>query len=289
MTTARMKIIFDMPDESAGIPAADLNGTVQCVQNAVRLMAAHLAGVDTPGRPPEWLRRQTALRVLEASAETRTVALGLSPADVRDDGENSDGEHYGAAALDAVLGWKGRGDRVLPRAVSRQLSDIGRRLSPDVSCIWLCDIATGMQISIGRDDAPGVRRVVPGAGDSKPEEAVLYGRLQAVNWQLGVAHLYRTLEPPVVLRFEASESQLMLLLATRYVKVKGVGRIDANGQWGPVKVSEITAEWSVVDELYARKPKIFDPEKATSFYQDDGDDPVDIEEFIRVIYEARDR
>ena len=285
MTATRMNIIFDIPDDSAGIPVPDLNETVKCVQNAVLLMAAHLAGVATPGRPPEWLRRQSTLRTLEVSADTHTVALGLPPADIASKGTN-----YGEAALAAVLGWNGRGDRVLPRPVVKQLSAIGRRLSPDVSQVWLRDAASGMSISVGRADRDDATPARPGASDSKSEEALLYGRLLAVNWQNGTAHLHRVLEPTVVLRFEASLDEAMRQLAARYVKVRGIGRIDRNDRWGPVAVREIVAERSAVDDFYAREPKIFDPEraKATPFYRDDYDDGADMDEFIRIIHGERD-
>ena len=44
---------------------------------------------------------------------------------------------------------------------------------------------------------------------------------------------------------------------------------------------------SAKSELYSREPKIFDPEKATSYYKDDGEDPVDIHAFVQTIYESR--
>lgn len=54
-----------------------------------------------------------------------------------------------------------------------------------------------------------------------------------------------------------------------------------------ITVRKIAAEWSAVDEFYAREPKIFDPEKARATALP-ADDPTDIEELIRVIYEPRD-
>ncbi len=283
MTAARMNITFDLPDDSAGIPVPDLNETVKCVQNAVLLMAAHLAGVATPGHPPEWLRRQSTLRALEAPADTHTIALGLPPAEAAADGQN-----YGAAALEAISGWKGSGDQALPRSVVQQLSAIGRGLSPDVSRVWLRDAASGMSISVGRADRDDAALARPGAADSKSEEALLYGRLMEVNWKNGTAELHSYGESPVSLRFEASLNEAMRQLATRYVAVRGIGRFNTRDEWETITVQDIEAERSVLDNFYSREPKIFDPEKATSFYRHDDDDPVDIEEFIRVIYEARD-
>ena len=79
----------------------------------------------------------------------------------------------------------------------------------------------------------------------------------------------------------------MQQLATRFVKVVGIGHSNNDDEWEVVTVHQIFAERSVVDEFYAREPKIFDPEKARAMALP-ADDPTDIEEFIRVIYEARD-
>ena len=291
MTDARMKIIFnlrdDWPPDDAGIPAADLSATVRCLQNATLLTAAHLAGMDSPHPLPEWLRRQCALRMLSISDDGKEATFGLPPFDAAPGVAN-----YGAAALEAVLNWSGPNDPNLPRPVSRQLDAIRNTLSPDVTGIRLCNLATGLRMSIGRsidfDANTPAARALPGAADSKPEEVSLFGRIRAINWENGTARMQPFLEPPVVLHFDASLNATMQQFATHLVTVRGVGHLDADGWRGPVKVHEIHSNSaSALEKLNAKEPKIFDPERATSYYQHDDDDPIDIEEFIRVIYEAR--
>ena len=79
----------------------------------------------------------------------------------------------------------------------------------------------------------------------------------------------------------------MQQLATCFVKVVGVEQAGPSNQFGPLKVREISVSGMTLDEVKAVEPKIFDPDRATGYYQHDDDDPVDIEEFIKVIYEAR--
>ena len=119
-------------------------------------------------------------------------------------------------------------------------------------------------------------------------EVSLSGRLLEVNWNSRTAELHNYGESPIYLRFGIELSDLFREYATRYVTIRGIGRFNSNDQWQDVAVREIVAEQSVRDEFYAREPVIFDPDAAIGFYNHDDDDPVDIEEFIRVIYEARD-
>ena len=119
-------------------------------------------------------------------------------------------------------------------------------------------------------------------------EVLLHGRLREVNCDQGTAELHNYGAPAIALRFEAGWNETMRQLATRYVKVRGSGRYNANDERETVTVREVVAERSAIDDLRAREPKIFDPDKATVFYQHDAGDPIDIAKFIRVIYEERD-
>ena len=121
-----------------------------------------------------------------------------------------------------------------------------------------------------------------------PAAASLYGRLLEINWQNGTAQLHRYGEAVVPLRFASGLNETMRELATRYVAVRGEGHITAQDEWATVAVREIVAEPSEIDAFYARPARAFDPQQAAIFYEDDPDDPVDIDEFIRVIYEGRD-
>lgn len=162
MATAEINVVFEGPNTADGVSLRDLNATFRRVQDAVRQMASHLAGVETRGRPPEWLRDQISLRLLTVFPGSFGTTLALSPGRTRHGGKD-----FGVDALEAIFGWSGEDDGALP---------------PEV----------------------------------------------------------------------------------------------------------IDTLHSVRDEFYAREPVVFDPDKATGFYDHDDDDPVDIEAFIRVIYEARD-
>ena len=117
---------------------------------------------------------------------------------------------------------------------------------------------------------------------------LLYGRLTKVNCEKRTAELHRFGDNPIALQFEDDLSETMQRLAARFVKVKGIGRFNDSDEWETITVHEIAAEHSELDAFRAREPKIFDPARATSYYRHDDDDPIDIEEFIRVIYEGRD-
>ena len=103
-----------------GVPVQDLNETLKHVQGAVRLMALHLAGVGTRGRPPEWLRQQSSLWLKDVSPGSFGATLGLAPPSARP-GDTD----YGSEALDAILEWKGGGDGSLPMDVIERMQAIG--------------------------------------------------------------------------------------------------------------------------------------------------------------------
>ena len=79
----------------------------------------------------------------------------------------------------------------------------------------------------------------------------------------------------------------MQRLAARFVKVEGIGRFNDNDEWEMIKVREIVAERSVLDEFYAREPNSFGPIRATGFAQRDYNDQADMDEFIRIIHGER--
>lgn len=118
-------------------------------------------------------------------------------------------------------------------------------------------------------------------------ENLLRGRLMKVNGETRTAELHSSGDSRIALKFHADLSETMQQLATCFVEVKVAGRGDDNDRQTPLAVCEVGVGWPTVDEFYALEPKIFDPEKARTTALP-ADDPLDIEEFIRVIYEARD-
>lgn len=281
MAATRINVVFEGPEMQDGVPLHDLNETLKRVQDAVRLMTAHLAGVEVRGRPPQWLRDQSSLRLMEVFPGSFGAALALAPSrDV------SAGVDFGAAALDAILNWPGD-NWSLPREVTDCLNAIGFNLSPQVNQVRLDDPTDGRRVEIRRTRRE--RRLAPRAPDFATEtEISLRGRLLEVNWSLGTAELHNYGESPTSLQFAAELSAKFQELATRYVTVKGIGRVNFNDEWETVTVREIIPEWSVRDDFYSREPEAFNPEQATAFYRQDDDDAVNVEEFIRNIYEARD-
>ena len=282
MPITQVTVIFEGPAMDAGVSVADLNETLKRLQTAVQRMASHLAGVGPRGRPPEWLRRQSSLRLMAVFPGSFRASLALP--DVPYGGEN-----YGAQALDAILELDENAGRRLPPRVANSINDIGRSLSSDVWWVTLADPAGRRQVVIDRARRPRRPARVPhNPSMTEAMEAMLYGRLLEINWQNGTAQLHRYGEPVVPLQFEPGLNETMRQLATRYVAVRGEGRITTQDEWIDVAIREIVAEPSEIDAFYARPPRAFDPQQAAGFYRDDADEPVDISEFVRGIYEGRD-
>ena len=282
VATGEINVVFEGPEIGEGVPLQDLNKTLQSVQRAVRLMAAYSAGVGIQGRPPEWLRQQSSLwlRNIFPGSFGATLALPLSES-------RPDARNYGSDALDAILGWNGD-EHSLPGEVVKCLNSIAFGLSSHVQQVRLGDPyrkERNVVIERKRRERRESRHSLLGTMEA---ETLLYGRLLEVNWNNGTAQLHSYGEKPVDLRFAPSLNEAMHELATRYVKVVGIGRFNRDDEWETVTVNELTAEHSELDAFRAREPKFFDPARATSYYRHDNDDPIDIEEFIHIIYEGRD-
>ena len=278
----QINVIFEGPAIDSGVSVHDLNEVLNGLQDAVRLMVAHLSGAKTRGRPPEWLRRQSALRLQAVFPGSFGAALSLSPPD-----RPSAAENYGAQAMDAIFSWGAADNPDLPDLVVNRLNDIGTRMSPEIRMIRFDDPSSDRQFTIAR--TPRQRQPAPPRQHEIVEAmALLYGRLLEVNWNAGTAQLHSYDAPIVALRFESSLNESMRLLATRFVKVTGNAYSADGEQWNTVAVHEISDEPSEIDDFYARPPKVFDPAQATGFYQHDANDPVDINEFILTIHQGRD-
>ena len=106
----------------------------------------------------------------------------------------------------------------------------------------------------------------------EPEPALIHGRLVDVDTGKGTAILSAYIDSRIPLRFDASLEKEMLNLEQKFVKVKGHGWFDDDGQWIAVVVEEIappppprTAEEILNDP----NPKIFDPDKVPPMLMSD--------------------
>lgn len=282
VAATQINIIFEGPDTRNGVSVNDLHEVLNGFQDAVRLMAAHLAGAKTRGRPPEWLRQQSALRLQAVFPGSFGATLAFSP-----HYNPSAAANYGEQAMDSIFSWGADPNHDLPDDVVNRLNDIGSKLSPEIRMIRFGHSSSDRQFTIART----YRRQQPARPRRREiaeTTALLYGRLLEVNWNAGTAQLHSYGAPIVALRFDANLNENMRQLATRFVKVTGRARIADGDAWVDVAVHTISAEWSEIDDFYARPPQIFDPSQATGFYRQDDDDPVDIKEFIHTMHKGRD-
>ena len=282
MTAPQINVIFEGPATDRGVSVHDLNEVLNGLQDAVRLMAAHLSGAKTRGRPPEWLRRQSALRLQAVFPGSFGATMALSSHD-----RPSAAANYGEQAMDAIFNQGAADNPDLPDSVVNRLNDIGARVSPEILMIRFVDPPSDRQFTIAR-----THRQRQPAPPPRPEivetMALFYGRLLEVNWNAGTAQLHSYAAPIVALRFDANLNENMRQLATRFVKVIGSAHSADGEEWGTVSVHTISAEQSEIDDFYARPPKVFDPAQATAYYRQDDNDPVDIKEFIHTIHQGRD-
>ena len=118
-------------------------------------------------------------------------------------------------------------------------------------------------------------------------EILIRGRLMKVDCEKRTAELHNFGDTLIALQFEEGLCETMQKLATCFVKILGIEKAGPSNQFGPLKVREASVAWPTVEEFEVVEPKIFAPERAKAMALP-ADDPLDIEEFIRVIYEARD-
>ena len=167
------------------MPIAALVG----VEDALRLMVEHLGDRQPgPGRPPNWAREQSRLRV--SAIRPGSVVAGLR----RETPHTGTGQGYldnvGLQAFEAVRTWDGSEDS-LPKAVRDRLSAIPSSLNEGVR-VWLGGDEDPRRVEVTR-----IVRLTRTAVES--EEALLYGWLKEVNWEQHTAQLHRPPEKYVPL------------------------------------------------------------------------------------------
>jgi len=134
-------------------------------------------------------------------------------------------------------------------------------------------------------------RPVPEEGALEP--ARTHGMLMEVNWRERTAQLHPTRPFPserhVPLRFPPAFDVEMQRYATRFVTVAGKARFNANDEYEVFHVEEIIPprgnkpfSSEELEEALARV-KPYNPEHDVR-----ASEPFDVEDFIRVVHEARD-
>ena len=279
--TDRLDITFEGPRVGeAGVPMSDLRAVVKHTEAALRAMLLHMEeeSAGWRGRPPEWVRQQSSLRLIGTSPGSLRVNFLLAPA-----AKGQTIINTGQGALDAILQSQGPADPSLPDPVRRHLGKIGRGLSDEVSGILL-DGANGrtpLRIRRARRSERPQRAVEP---------ALLHGLLLEVNWERRTAKLHEPYGPDRYIRlvFGTALDDDMRRLATQYVTVRGYGRISDDDHWISVHVGNIEGDRSMWEPfnreafLNDPNPRIFDPAEVVK-----ASEPFDVDEFIRVIREGR--
>ena len=260
-----------------GVPVDDLAAALEGVQDAVRLMVEHLGGREPgPGRPPSWVRDQSALRLTSTrtSSFAATLSLGWPP------DRQAHLENLGSQAIEALLNWDGREDSSLPTSVTDRLFGIPSALPEDMR-LWLGTVDACRTIEVRRIEHAA-------ASDRGTEDALLRGWLKEVNWHRQTVQLHHFAEGYIRLRFESELKDAMLRLATQYVEVRGRGRFNPNDEWTSVRVEQISGTRSGREPfdleafLTEPNPAVFDPERTVT-----ASEPFDVDAFVRGIHEGR--
>ena len=131
----------------------------------------------------------------------------------------------GAQARDRLLSWSGaHDDESLPAAVRQTLLSIADEWPDDLTAFWISN----------RQETRCVKVQLPGVVDVRVE-----GWLKEVNWHDCTARLRLTYGDWVTLRFGRISDVVFKQHANTYVKVKGQGKTDSNGNWKVVDVTEL--------------------------------------------------
>ena len=287
MVSEQLFVTFEGPDISGqGVSLDDLQKTLRHMQNAMRHMVRHLAGYDKRGRPPQWLRRESALRLTGTSPGSLVAELSLAESNGLD---LKDG--YGQQAI--VLLLEEKDADLWPENVAKEWFRIGQDLSPEVDIVSLEHPSSGQRKEFPlrwEETIPRALGAAPRRSGlaSATEAALVYGRLRAVDWVERTAKLVPYRGRPVNLRFDADHDRQMLELAMQYVAVRGHGEFDNRDQWRYIQVEEMqgTRSWNEPFNLEAflndPNPKVFDPDKVIR-----ASEPFDVDEFIHFIRSSR--
>ena len=265
--------------EKGGVGVDCLTATLAAVQEAARITANDLAarGALNAAKPSkDAVDAQCAMRLTAIGGGSFAAELELESSSAAGGGE------YASRALDALLGWDGYEDSSLPVEAMRKLHGAHSAIPMDTR-VWLGD-------GENRRMAEITRVIHADNPESEPETALLYGWLKEVNWAKRTAQLYRYADNGYIrLRFSESLDGEMVRLATRRVKVEGVGNFNDAGDWSSVRVDgiELAGTGGKPFDLDAflnnPNPKIFRSEEIIR-----ASEPYDVDEFMRSIRQGRD-
>ena len=275
----RLDLRFDGPEIASGIEVDDLWRTVRRLREALRLLLEQDAErIPREGRETGWAKRESAMRVGAPAPGSLLVPLSVGPAG----GGSPEWRDFREAAIARLLD---RDD--LPRVVEGELEAIAVGLSEAVTSVRLGDPASGRGWELRRR----TREVAETEVAEGDEIAILDGWLREVNWAEGTAQLHDYYGERIVrLRFEPALADAITRRANDFALIRGRGAFDADGGWKVVQVQEVRGPRSYREPfdleaaLKNPNPKIFDPEAMVPCSE-----PFDLDEFLRIVREDRDR
>ena len=176
-----------------------------------------------------------------------------------------------------------------PESVAKEWFRIGQDLSPQVEVVSLERPSSGQRKEFRREEYIFAQAALPPQLARTMEDALVYGRLRAVDWVERTAKLVPYQGRPVNLRFDADNDQKMLELAMQFVEVRGQGEFDNRDQWRYIQVEDIhgTRSWNEpfdVERFFSIPgPKIFDPHEVIR-----ASEPFDVDDFLQFLNDSRD-
>ena len=276
----KLFVTFEGAGADKGVRVDCLTATLAAVQEAARITANDLAarGAPNAAKPSkDAVDAQCAMRLTAIGGGSFAAELELETSSAA-----AGGGEYASRALDALLRWDGYEDSSLPVEAMRKLHGARSAIPMDMR-VWLGD-------GENRRKAEIKRAVHADNPASEPETALLYGWLKEVNWAKRTAQLHRYADNGYIrLRFSESLDGEMVRLATRRVKVEGVGNFNDAGDWSSVRVDviELAGTGGKPFDMEAFRnnpnPKIFRSEEIIR-----ASEPYDVDEFMRSIRQGRD-
>ena len=283
-----LRLSFNGPEISkTGVPLADLHQTFKHLQNAHWLAVSHLEDATTPtGQAPAWIKRNCGLRLMRISPGSLTAELGIAPlTDARASYIDSSQK-----AIDLIMQWPPESNNPPPAPIAKELSRLGKSLSPEIDSVSLHHPDNDRTLDIPRNNQAKrkTHATTPPEAPTEILTAILHGQIMAVDWSNRTAQMHRRTGPTVTLQFDAAMDDEIHRLARVFVEVKGQGSIDHNDKWGIVQIEQIESTQSFNQpfdfEAFRKRPnpKVFDASDIVT-----ASEPFDVDEFLRGIYEAR--